>query len=933
MAAPDCLLPTIEMPEAGAEADGKGRGGRWRSLRQSLADKVQQQQDPAAREAPTDASAAAAVRTERTVANRSCFRKPDPKQHTDAKGRVVRPPPEQMTLRAPRRPPAGCTEARQPTGSQNEPVPALQIEVIDDPTVLSPGGQYDSDPQVKASMLEARLRLFHAAWELFVVLHSPDTEDEPFTFTLKHGATTAWEVTSDDLSEFGVRALASGAPQRRRQPRGSGQRQSGSAGAYCAQPPAAAAEAFGTARVNSVFSTAPLLSARNASGTQTHLARQVAGGARQALFAQACPPTTSDFFAARVNALFNASSNLLSARPSNASGAAPPARQPAGDLRQVRQALLAQSGSPVLLGRGAAGAVSGPFEGDSMPAYLDKHFSCSCTCSYAPMQSRPDAFRRALRHMEAREKKVQEDLVRIEEHVSKYQYGGSEYQAVVAEKEALKAELRKRLKKVNDLAKLTDRCGQRMQDTESLVESLRKRSARVQALYDKDKKRYNEAIRLADNLLIDIDALQMLADERQTKITALTASQTQLEDRIKLLEAERKLLLTAGGMRLEDMMKELYSSYLKYTASTKDRRPHDVRQYFKGLGINRNVPVYLRHQGRVNNLCLGKGVLEKLIREMWVSRYILEVHDPAENCEDLTSDGVVGGNAASLALKCARRDPTMDHVDYANTLHFAFPRCPFVEFFHKYINKRWANPIEWAYSLVDAMVRFRYDADVEMFYEILQGRLPEDVFLDQHVMIHKFRRVLTMLEPPEELLNSWKKHDASMEMCYLPAGMILDAVRVFFPAKSTENIDALACALYDDVYTLQSVENVSAVTPVMFLELFSEDADGDQMMFLELLRDQHLEEIALFMSAIVDMLDNFNKSGGEPWVTYEDIRRKMLFLDPHRPEEDIFEWFCLLTGGAHDELSPSDKRYAIDTLIRAAPHILQKKYTSRDVRF
>ena len=44
---------------------------------------------------------------------------------------------------------------------------------------------------------------------------------------------------------------------------------------------------------------------------------------------------------------------------------------------------------------------------------------------------------------------------------------------------------------------------------------------------------------------------------------------------------------------------------------------------------------------------------------------------------------------------------------------------------------------EWGYNLVHALEAHKYDADCEIFLEVLRGNLNEDVYYDQMVM-HKY---------------------------------------------------------------------------------------------------------------------------------------------------------------------------------------------------
>ena len=108
------------------------------------------------------------------------------------------------------------------------------------------------------------------------------------------------------------------------------------------------------------------------------------------------------------------------------------------------------------------------------------------------------------------------------------------------------------------------------------------------------------------------------------------------------------------------------------------------------------VPSFLRGTGKVRNRCMPKSECEALINAFWAHKI--------EN----------------------------------DTKPNAPPRVPVIDHLGVFLRGRSGikkTVVEIAYNFVDALKRYSYDADCELFHRILFGELCEDVYHDQMQML------------------------------------------------------------------------------------------------------------------------------------------------------------------------------------------------------
>lgn len=106
-------------------------------------------------------------------------------------------------------------------------------------------------------------------------------------------------------------------------------------------------------------------------------------------------------------------------------------------------------------------------------------------------------------------------------------------------------------------------------------------------------------------------------------------------------------------------------------------------KWFRALGTSLDVPLYLRTTQKIRNRNLPKGETEKLVKDIWSARSTYLNTNPAKIL-------------------------TMD------------------DFLYHYLKQKHASPsvlIEWGYNFLDALDRYKYDADCELFLKVRKQQL------------------------------------------------------------------------------------------------------------------------------------------------------------------------------------------------------------------
>lgn len=190
--------------------------------------------------------------------------------------------------------------------------------------------------------------------------------------------------------------------------------------------------------------------------------------------------------------------------------------------------------------------------------------------------------------------------------------------------------------------------------------------------------------------------------------------------------------------------------------------------HFDGLGFEPPVPSYLRFNGKLQNLFMSRMELVLLINEMWALKTFHERTCLAQ--QQLQASN----NALSTAATNTYRDPSVSQVtaeskptsaaaalrpvtssSYTTAImnNSGLALSPFMQrslppnpslalFLELYLEDRFAphmRAVEMAYNIVDALRKYAACSDCMLFSAILENRLCQDVWSDQHVVTDKIK--------------------------------------------------------------------------------------------------------------------------------------------------------------------------------------------------
>ncbi|MES1910975.1 MAG: hypothetical protein MHM6MM_003488 [Cercozoa sp. M6MM] len=172
---------------------------------------------------------------------------------------------------------------------------------------------------------------------------------------------------------------------------------------------------------------------------------------------------------------------------------------------------------------------------------------------------------------------------------------------------------------------------------------------------------------------------------------------------------------------------------------------------------------------------------------------------------------------------------------------------------------------DWGYNFLSGLKKYRYDADIDMFLRILEGELPQGVYQDQNNLLERLEK---------EIENEAQRDE-------IETNVLQQLLRDFFgTSKRKERLRELLKALKVDDPRRQ----------VQWPALFEEDEDGNQGTFVEMLRDQHLEEIDEFYGDLEEALREHATSNG--LLSVSQARQSILALDPGKSLQECNSILC-----------------------------------------
>ncbi|NXU51486.1 TXIP1 protein, partial [Turnix velox] len=219
---------------------------------------------------------------------------------------------------------------------------------------------------------------------------------------------------------------------------------------------------------------------------------------------------------------------------------------------------------------------------------------------------------------------------------------------------------------------------------------------------------------------------------------------------------------------------------------------------FPGWGKGDDVPVYLRHEGEVENKKLTKKDVVNILKDVWKEKTALEQQT---------------GKGSSLP-----------------------------EFFLSFLQKKYgdAAAMEWSYNLYENMRLSPSNHLLRSFYDTLTGKIDEEQYHSQNQLISNLQKGLAASD---------SSHSGSLTTQQLRQEA--DSLREAFPLKKAESIQDLV-----DVsrYKLDSTEDL-----INYLLLFEEDEEGNSTPFVAKLRSQYVREKEEYLRQLKNKLGDLRE--------------------------------------------------------------------------
>ncbi|XP_074058291.1 translin-associated factor X-interacting protein 1 isoform X2 [Macrotis lagotis] len=241
------------------------------------------------------------------------------------------------------------------------------------------------------------------------------------------------------------------------------------------------------------------------------------------------------------------------------------------------------------------------------------------------------------------------------------------------------------------------------------------------------------------------------------------------------------------------------------------------RETFQGLGFSEDVPVFLQTGGVVRNKKPSKKEVVDIVKDIWKERI---AQDQKERLSPLSV------------------------------------------FFLNYLKKRFgeASAMDWSYSIFENIKLFHSIEVMKQFYDVLTGKLDENVFHDQKSLV---------LHLMKELISTDIQNEGS-----LTTDQFSQALRNAFPLKTDEQIKELM-----DVAMTQ-LEEGNSLDFIHYRLLFSEDEMGNSGLFIQKLWDQAQNEKQAYLVELKTELES-NKTAE---ITPGMLRQALINIDPTMDE-------------------------------------------------
>eukprot|EP00658_Telonema_sp_P-2_P032167 TRINITY_DN2388_c0_g3_i1.p1 TRINITY_DN2388_c0_g3~~TRINITY_DN2388_c0_g3_i1.p1 ORF type:complete len:342 (-),score=98.38 TRINITY_DN2388_c0_g3_i1:308-1333(-) len=212
------------------------------------------------------------------------------------------------------------------------------------------------------------------------------------------------------------------------------------------------------------------------------------------------------------------------------------------------------------------------------------------------------------------------------------------------------------------------------------------------------------------------------------------------------------------------------------------------------------------------------------------------------------------------------------------------------EFMYYFLKKKFgtiANVVDWGYNLLDAALKFKYDADCEVFLRVLTKELDESVYWDRQQTMTNFVRELQKLDKREHLTITGE----------LPKHRVTQALKDMFPLKTRARMAKIKRSLKKEASYEKGKD-------IEYARLFAEDENFNQGPFAEMILDQLVAERDEYLEDLKAALKDVSRSSDDedPELTAEEIDIALRWMDPGKSGLGRQTYLCRGFDVSKDEI-------------------------------
>jgi len=286
--------------------------------------------------------------------------------------------------------------------------------------------------------------------------------------------------------------------------------------------------------------------------------------------------------------------------------------------------------------------------------------------------------------------------------------------------------------------------------------------------------------------------------------------------------------------------------------------------YFTGYGTGLEIPFHLRYEGELKNRHINKRDAALTIYDIWKERGEYNATE---------SESI---NMSQFVFQYFKKRFPSDQMSY-----------------------------EWCYNLNDACERYLHNENIQIFKNVLNDQLDEEVY-------HHERLKLTELL--ESLIDAESKEGRADQPDSISRAGFQAAIKKVFNFKNNDDIEALTKAAEEEL-------DIKKDTRIEYKAIMGEDDEGKTGLFLTTLKKQINKDRLAYAREIKNILIEKNQ------VSINDFKRGIGLVDQNISEQEIDRYVAWVFNVNKQEQS-SNKTVDLDDCVKKLENCCVYKHNS-----